>query len=80
MRNVKTAVSISAYNRPEYFKQVVESLEKNLESSFLDFYFFLDGGQESAQQENAKIKVRMPSQYEFHEDIQNRGPSTMNIP
>ena len=55
MRNAKAAVSISAYNRPEYFKQVVESLEKNLESSFLDFYFFLDGGQESAQQENAKI-------------------------
>ncbi|MDT9225496.1 MAG: glycosyltransferase [Limnospira sp. PMC 1279.21] len=51
----KAAVSISAYNRPEYFKQVVESLENNPESSFLDFYFFLDGGQESAQEENAKI-------------------------
>lgn len=51
----KAAISISAYNRPEYLKQVVESLEKNPESSFLDFYFFLDGGQESTQEENAKI-------------------------
>jgi hypothetical protein len=36
MRNAKAAVSISAYNRPEYFKQAVESLEKNPESSFND--------------------------------------------
>ena len=32
------------------------------------------------KQENAKIKVRMPSQYEFYEDIQYRGLSTMNLP
>lgn len=51
----EAAVLIAAYNRPQYLKQVVKSIEKNQESTFLDFFFYLDGGSGSTQKKNIEI-------------------------
>ena len=56
-RGEPTAVAIIAYNRPEYFKQLLESLAKNPESQELPFFFFLDGGDRTAQEENSLKKI-----------------------
>jgi hypothetical protein len=39
---MKTAVMVVAFNRPEYFRQVIGSLEKNPEAEQLPFWLFLD--------------------------------------
>lgn len=50
--NQPHAILIVAFNRPDYLGQVIKSLEQNPESQSLPFYFFLDGGTRSRQQEN----------------------------
>lgn len=49
------AILVVAYNRPEYFAEVIESLERNSESRTLPFYFFLDGGPGAKQEANRMI-------------------------
>tara|TARA_R100000808_G_C2155305_1_gene167421 strand:- start:14463 stop:15467 length:1005 start_codon:yes stop_codon:yes gene_type:complete len=51
----KTAICVLAYNRPDYFKEVVESIEANTESHELPVFFFLDGGPNSTTKENIEI-------------------------
>ncbi len=53
--NQPVGVAVIAFNRPQYFKRLLESLEKNAESQTLPFYFFLDGGPRATQQENVKL-------------------------
>jgi hypothetical protein len=53
--NQPHAILIVAFNRPNYLDQVIKSLEKNHESQSLPFYFFLDGGPHSKQQENIAL-------------------------
>lgn len=48
-------VAVIAYNRPQYLKQLVSSLERNKEAKFLPFFFFLDGGSNSTQKQNIEI-------------------------
>lgn len=49
------AIAIIAFNRPEYLAKVITSLENNLESQSLPFFFFLDGGPEAKQTENIAL-------------------------
>lgn len=51
----ETAIVVITYNRPNYFRQVVKSLEQNPESQILPFFFFLDGGKGAAQKKNREI-------------------------
>jgi len=51
----KTAVIVVGYNRPDYFKKCLKSLEKNAESQSLVFIFAIDGGPENRQAEYQKI-------------------------
>jgi len=53
--NYDTGIVIIAYNRPHYFKQVVDSLVENAEAQTLPFFFVLDGGIHATQQENIEI-------------------------
>ena len=53
--NQTTGIMVVAFNRPHYFRQVIESLEMNPESQTLPFYFFLEGGKGATQQENLEI-------------------------
>ena len=39
---MKTAVMVVAFDRPDYFRRVVNSLERNPEAEDLPFWFFLD--------------------------------------
>jgi glycosyltransferase involved in cell wall biosynthesis len=50
-----TAVLVICYNRPEYLKQCIESLEKNKESSDTVFIFSLDGGTNATEKENREL-------------------------
>ena len=56
------AVSVITYNRIDYLKKTLTSIEKNKEAQTLPFYFFIDGGPFSKQDEieklinNSKIK------------------------
>ncbi|MDQ0883805.1 hypothetical protein QFZ73_004816 [Peribacillus sp. V2I11] len=56
-QNQPVAILVVAYNRPEYFKEVIVSLERNPESCTLHFYFFLDGGPGAKQEENKMIII-----------------------
>jgi hypothetical protein len=60
-----TAVAIIAYNRPKYFKQLLDSLVKNPESQNLPFFFFLDGGDQKAQDENKRLIESAPFPQKF---------------
>jgi hypothetical protein len=48
-------ILVVAYNRPQYFRQLIASLEKNPESQSLPFYFVLEGGPQATQKENVAI-------------------------
>lgn len=48
-------VLVVAYNRPHYFKEVLDSLAQNPESQTLPFFFVLDGGSEATQEENIEL-------------------------
>lgn len=50
-----TAVLIVAYNRPHYFKEVLDSIATNPESQTLPFFFVLDGGPDATQKENIEL-------------------------
>jgi glycosyltransferase involved in cell wall biosynthesis len=56
--NSPVGVLVVAYNRPEYLSQVIASIENNPESTSLPFFFFLDGGPGSAQNENSDLIQR----------------------
>lgn len=51
---MKTAVSLVGFNRPNYFKECVDSLAKN-DLSGVDVFCFVDGGPQSKADEYAKI-------------------------
>ena len=53
--NKKTAICIPAFNRPDYFKEVMDSISANPETSYLPVFFFLDGGPYSTKHENIDI-------------------------
>lgn len=53
--NHKIAVAIFCFNRPHYFDVALRSIENNPESNYLPFFFFLDGGPNSKQNEYVKI-------------------------
>lgn len=59
------AVSIIAYNRPDYFVKLLSSIEKNEKANSWPFFFFLDGGKNSTQDkliqliEESKIKQKI---------------------
>ncbi|MED4753942.1 glycosyltransferase [Brevibacillus choshinensis] len=59
-QNQAVAILVVAYNRPEYLKEVIDSLAKNPESSTFPFYFFLDGGPGAKQEENITIIQQSP--------------------
>jgi len=44
-----------AYNRPHYFRPVVESIAANPEAQTMPFHFYLDGGPDATQEENRHI-------------------------
>lgn len=48
-------VLVIAYNRPHYFKEVLDSLAQNPESQTVPFFFVLDGGPNATQQENIEL-------------------------
>ena len=74
-----TAVVIIGYNRPHYFRQLLNSLATNPESNHLPFFFILDGGPRARQNEyvaiikNAPIKykhiIKRPFNYGLHWNI-----------
>lgn len=53
--NEQVGVAVIAYNRPQYLKKLIKSIEVNEESKILPFFFFLDGGSFSKQKESAKL-------------------------
>ncbi len=57
-----TAVAVVAYNRPHYFKQLLDSIAQNPESQTLPFFFFLDGGAPQEQAENWALINASPIQ------------------
>ena len=58
-----TGIVVIAYNRPDYFQQVVDTLEKNPESQTLPFFFVLDGGLNATQKENVHIILKSKIKY-----------------
>lgn len=53
--NQKWAVAVFCFNRPHYFDIALRSIESNPESNYLPFFFFLDGGPKSKQNEYVKL-------------------------
>lgn len=51
--NEKTCLMITGYNRPDYMKEVVESLNICNELENIPVFIFLDGGYNSLQKQNA---------------------------
>jgi len=49
----KTALVVTAFNRPDYLESVVNSLNECSELTNIPIFFFLDGGIKSKQKENA---------------------------
>lgn len=56
-------VLVVAYNRPHYFKEVLDSLAQNPESQTLPFFFVLDGGPDATQKENIELIQQSPIKY-----------------
>lgn len=50
-----TVVAVIGFNRPDYFKECLASLEKNKDIDQYEFYLFLDGGKDARQEEYVKI-------------------------
>lgn len=48
-------VLVTAFNRPDYFKKTLESLEQTPEAQTLPFFFIIDGGPRALQAEHAAI-------------------------
>lgn len=53
--NIEEVIVVITFNRPNYFQEMVNFLEKNSESHTLPFFFILDGGINSTQKENIAI-------------------------
>jgi len=58
-----TGIVVIAYNRPNYFQQVVDALEKNPEAQTLPFFFVLDGGPNATQKKNVDIILKSKIKY-----------------
>jgi hypothetical protein len=75
----KIAVSVIGYNRVDYFSETIRCIESCYESNNLDFYFFLDGGDNSKKNELEKIVkdsqihkktiIKRPKNYGLHANI-----------
>lgn len=63
--NKKVAVCLPSYNRPEYFREVMNSVSKNSCSSYVPIFVFCDGGKGSKQQEIYEI-------FKEFKDIKNK--------
>lgn len=63
--NQPDCVAIIAFNRPHYLAQTIASLEKNPESQTIPFYFFLDGGPKSKQEENKDIITKSAIKHKY---------------
>jgi len=53
--NKKTAIIVIAFNRPDYFSKVLDSISKNKEAEELPVFFYLDGGPFATIKENIEI-------------------------
>ncbi len=63
--NQPDCVAVIAFNRPQYLAQTIASLEQNPESQTIPFYFFLDGGPKSKQEENKDIITRSAIKHKY---------------
>lgn len=65
----KTAVAIIGFNRPQYFEEMLTSIEKcpEIQNNTIDVFLFLDGGKKSKQDEYTKIALE--SSIKFKEII-----------
>ncbi len=61
--NQPVGIVIIAFNRPHYLEKLVKSIENNLESQTLPFYFVLDGGPRAKQKENREVIERSSIKY-----------------
>lgn len=63
--NKDVGILVVAFNRPAYFKEVLESLERNPESEYLPFFFVLDGGPKALQNEHISMikKSKIKNKY-----------------
>ena len=52
---MRVAACMIAYNRPQYFRPVVESIAANPEAQTIPFHFYLDGGPDATREENCRI-------------------------
>jgi hypothetical protein len=52
---MRVAACMIAYNRPHYFRPVMESIAANPEARTIPIHFYLDGGRDAAQEENHRI-------------------------
>lgn len=63
--NEKTAVMITAYNRPQYFEKVVDSINYCEELKNIPIFVFLDGGTLSTKNENIEICKKIKFKNKF---------------
>jgi len=59
----EVGVLVVAYNRPHYFKEVLDSIAQNPESQTLPFFFVLDGGSDATQKENIELIEKSKIKY-----------------
>jgi hypothetical protein len=64
-KNQSTGVMVVAFNRPEYLKELLASIEKNPESKTLPFYFMLDGGTRAKQEELSALIKASPIKHKY---------------
>lgn len=63
--NKKTAVIVTAFNRPQYYRQVVESINQSDELENIPIFIFLDGGILAKTKENIEISKNIIHKNKF---------------
>ncbi len=63
--NEKVAVAITAYDRPEYYKQCVHAINKCPELEQVPIFIFLDGGSKSKSKENLELSKNIKFKNKF---------------
>lgn len=63
--NKKTAVMITAFNRPQYYKQVIRSINQCDELENIPIFIFLDGGILAKTKENIEISKNIIHKNKF---------------